>query len=159
MILSTIDCYGPLSVSVTGLGRHCGYLKYWDLGSLTLTLGQQMKELPGFVSAFFVNKWQSNTNKHIQEGLHYNSCKKKKAIKLHFKKEQALIDAAFYVLLSARRVTLQKITVVLTQAESGLQAGACKKCQAKGIYLVTRLLPPITQHYCLCSAQPKLKIL
>lgn len=82
----------------------------------------------------------------------------KKVMKLYIEKEQALVDAAFYVLLSARQATLQKITVLLTQAKSGLQAGACKKCQSKGIYFVTRLLPLITQHYSTCSA-PQLKTL
>lgn len=82
---------------------------------------------------------------------------KKKVIKCYIKKEQALVDAAFYVLLSARRATLQKITVLLTQAKRGSQAGARKKCQTKGIYLVTRLLPLITQHYCLYSVQPRLE--
>lgn len=78
-------------------------------------------------------------------------------IKRYIKKEQALVDAAFYVLLSARQATLQKITVLLTQAKRGLQAGARKKCQTKGIYLVTCLLPLITQHYCLYSVQPRVK--
>ena len=75
----------------------------------------------------------------------------KKVINCYIKTEQALVDAAFYVLLSARRATLQKITVLLTQAKRGSQAGARKKCQTKGIYLVTRLLPLITQYYCLYS--------
>lgn len=75
-------------------------------------------------------------------------------IKLYIKKEQALDDAAFYVLLSARRATMQKITVLLMQAKGGLQAGARKECQTRGIYLVTCLLPLITQHYCLYSGQP-----
>ena len=35
-----------------------------------------------------------------------------------------------------------------------MQAGARKKCQTKDIYLVTRLLPLITQHCCLCSVLP-----
>lgn len=81
----------------------------------------------------------------------------KKVINCYIKKEQALVDAAFYVLLSARRATLQKITVLLTQAKRGSQAGARKKCQTKGIYLVTRLLPLITQYYCLYSVQPQLR--
>ena len=62
------------------------------------------------------------------------------------------------MLLSARQTTLQKITVLLTQAKRGSQAGARKKCQTKGVYLVSRLLPLITQHYCLCSVQPQQKM-
>lgn len=38
-------------------------------------------------------------------------------MKLYIEKEQALVDAAFYVLLSARQAMLQKITVLLTQAK------------------------------------------
>lgn len=48
---------------------------------------------------------------------------------------------------------LQKITVV----DAGRKAGACKTCHTKGIYLVTRLLPLITQHYCLYSVRPQFK--
>lgn len=66
------------------------------------------------------------------------------------KKNKPLSRLPFYVLLSARRATtLQKITVLLTQAKRDSQAGARKKCQTKGIYLVACLLPLITQHYCL----------
>lgn len=69
---------------------------------------------------------------------------------LHKKKNKPLSRLPFYVLLSARRATtLQKITVLLTQAKRDSQAGARKKCQTKGIYLVACLLPLITQHYCL----------
>lgn len=66
------------------------------------------------------------------------------------KKELVLVDGAFYVLLSARQTTQQKITVLLTQAERLSQTTARKKCQTQCIYLVTRLLPLITQHYYSC---------
>lgn len=95
---------------------------------------------------------------NIQEAL-FIATATKKVIKLYIKKEQALIDAAFYVLLSARWATLQKITVLLTQAKTDSQAGARKKCQAKDIYFITCLLPLITQHYSLCSVQLQLKML
>lgn len=91
-------------------------------------------------------------SEYSRGSLHYNY--NRKVIKLYIKKEQALDDAAFYVLLSARRATMQKITVLLMQAKRGLQAGARKECQTRGIYLVTCLLPLITQHYCLYSGQP-----
>lgn len=51
------------------------------------------------------------------------------------------------------QATLQKITAV----DAGREAGARKTCHAKGIYLVTRLLPLITQHYCLYSVRPQFK--
>lgn len=81
----------------------------------------------------------------------------KQVIKLYIKKRTSSCRCFFYVLLSARPATLQKITVLLMQAKRGLQSGARKKCQTKGIYLVTRLLPLIIQHYCLYSVLPQLK--
>lgn len=111
---------------------------------------------PGWLHVLLINKWYSNISEYSRGCLHYDYYKKK-VIKPYIKKEQALVEAAFYVLFSAPQATLQKITVLLTQAKRGLQARARIKCQTKGIYLVTRLLPLITQHYCLCSVQPQLK--
>lgn len=142
---------------MTGLGQHSGYL-HWELlgfrrfklllwGSRSTRRCQVPDDYMHFCSI-----WNSNTSEYSRGSLHYNY--NRKVIKLYIKKEQALDDAAFYVLLSARRATMQKITVLLMQAKGGLQAGARKECQTRGIYLVTCLLPLITQHYCLYSGQP-----
>lgn len=61
------------------------------------------------------------------------------------------------MLLSARRATLQKITAVDAGKKRDSQAGARKECHTQGIYLATRLLPLITQHYRRYSVQPQFK--
>lgn len=149
---------------MTGLGQHCAYLPWELLGFRrfkVLLWGKKysrMCQIQGGYMYFWHSNEMTQQYKWIFKRLSSLQLLQKKVIKPYIKKkEQALVDAAFYVLFSARQATLQKITVLLTQAKRGLQARARKKCQTKGIYLVTCLLPFITQHYCLCSVQPQLR--
>lgn len=146
MILSTIDCKGSLSVSLWqdwGSTVATFTVNYWDLKALSFYFGARNLLRTARSVNMLINKWNGNESEYSRGSFHY--LKKKRW--LYIKKRTRL---PFNVLLSARRAaTLQKITVLLTQAKRGSQAGARKKCQTKAIYLVACLLPLITQHYCL----------
>lgn len=112
---------------MTGLGQHCGYLHWELLGfrrfKLLLWGKKCSRSLPGLgrLNAFSINK------PHLCGQWIFKELYKNKRWQSFTLGGKGPIEAAFYVLLSARRATLQKITVLLTQAKTDLQDGVCVK--------------------------------
>lgn len=84
---------------------------------------------------FFASTNDTAIKRNIQDGFFITATSKKKSVKaLHYKKRRTLsLMLPFYVLLSARRATLQKITVLLTQAKKKKEA--CKLEHVKSVRL------------------------
>lgn len=79
-----------------------------------------------------------------------------KAILKKNKKNKASLMPPFMCCSQHDKLRCGKSLCCWRRQKRATQAEARKKCQTKGICLVTRLLPLITQHYCLYPVQLEL---